>query len=135
MCASVDASVSIGSAEASTSTAHEVSISDDQPHLDAEAWRHIEALRALQLRVSDDETAALAAALARLQAVYSSRAVAAKERAGAGCCASCHCCRVGHVPTCARMRYCYSPPGVHGTIPSCAVRPAAYLSISRSGLE
>ncbi len=89
MCASVDASVSIGSAEASTSTAHEVSISDDQPRFDAEAWRHIEALRALQLRVSDDETAALAAALARLQVVYSSRAVAAKERAGAGCCAPC----------------------------------------------
>ena len=29
-----------------------------EARFDAEAWRHIEALRALQLRVSDDETAA-----------------------------------------------------------------------------
>ena len=56
-------------------------------HFDTEAWQHIEALRALLQRVSDTETATLAAALSRLQVIYSSRATEAKE--GTGCRATC----------------------------------------------
>ena len=55
------------------------------PRFDTEAWQHIEALRALLLRVSDTETATLAAALSRLQVLYSSRATEAKEGTGATC--------------------------------------------------
>ena len=62
------------------------------PRFDTEAWQHIEALRALLLRVSEGETATLAAALSRLQVLYSSRAVAAKE--SNGCCATCKRCAV-----------------------------------------
>ena len=56
-------------------------------NFDTEAWQHIEALRALLSRVSDTETATLAAALSRLQVIYSSRATEAKE--GTGCRATC----------------------------------------------
>ena len=59
------------------------------PRFDTEAWQHIEALRALLLRVSDTETATLAAALSRLEVLYSSRAAEAKAKEGTGCCATC----------------------------------------------
>ena len=59
------------------------------PRFDTEAWQHIEALRALLLRVSDNETATLAAALSRLEVLYSSRAAEAKAKEGTGCCATC----------------------------------------------
>ena len=69
-----------------TTTRPRLATSPTNP-FDTEAWQHIEALRALLQRVSDTETATLAAALSRLQVIYSSRATEAKE--GTGCRATC----------------------------------------------
>ena len=49
-------------------------------HLDTEAWKHIEALRALLPHVSASETLAMSAALSRLHVVYGSRAATAAHK-------------------------------------------------------